>query len=682
MSFKKPDLSAYGPVPFWFWNDKLDRRELLRQVRLTRDGGVRNFIVHARWGLRTPYLGREWWSLLRSVLGEAERCGSRVWLYDEYNYPSGIAGFKLTRQARFRERFLAVSTARGRGPKPLRLAAPKGALLGAFAVPLERGRLKMDESRPLPLNARSGARWSPPDGREWSLSAFAMAVEPFRGSGKYSVNYLDPDATRAFIRTTHDAYAKSLGSRLGRSAPAFFLDEPRFNNALPWDGRLPGWFKARHGYDILPQLPLLLLPGADGGHRRLRQDYYGLLGELFSEHFFAPIARWCRAHKVGLTGHLMAEETLAASTRYSGDALKPYAQFEMPGVDHLGKGFGGLAPKMVASAARRQRKDRVSCEAFAGCGQDFRPEEMNAITHWLFSQGVNLIIPHAFFYAFRTRRQRADWPPSMFFQWEHWPSYPAYAARVARLSEALSGGKSEAEIAMLHPGRAFQADYVADPAFKTGYFKRGPALKGRDAARLERWYQAMGSLLQNGHRSFQIVGDADLAGLEGSKALLLPAGLDLDAPARKALERFQRGGGRVHRGADPKALLAAAERALPPPSLRLIGSPRLRGRRRALAAQIEDPYVHRGLMDDLRKDRMGVSIYPYRRRGETLFFLANQRLKESRFEARWTLPTGRAELRWPGSGRCETLDLRRSPSGGSAEVRIPALEAVILAIRP
>ena len=112
MDFHSPDLEQHGPVPFWFWNDRLDSAEIRRQVRLMRDGGVRSFIIHARWGLRTPYLSAEWWRHVRTALGEAKACGMRVWLYDEYNYPSGIGGFKLTRQRRFRERYLATAGAR------------------------------------------------------------------------------------------------------------------------------------------------------------------------------------------------------------------------------------------------------------------------------------------------------------------------------------------------------------------------------------------------------------------------------------------------------------------------------------------------------------------------------------------------------------------------------------------
>jgi hypothetical protein len=682
MSVQEPDLLHYGPVPFWFWNDRLELPELRRQLRLMREGGVRNFIIHARWGLKTPYLSPLWWRQVKAALAEAKAQGMRAWLYDEYNYPSGIGGFKISRQRRYRERFLASATARTRAGAAVRLKLPQGARVAVQAFPMRHGRLLASQSLQLG-QGRAGRilRWAPPDRREWMLAAFCMQVEPFRGSGRYSVNYLAPEPTRAFIRLTHEAYARHLGPDLGKAAPVFFLDEPRFNNALPWDERFPAWFRQRLGYDLLPRLALLLHPGTDGEAARVRQDYHGLLGQLFSEHFFKPIGRWCRAHKVKLTGHLMAEETLGASTRFSGDGLAPYRHFDWPGVDHLGKGLGGLAPKIVASQAALQGKDRVACETFAGCGQGFHPQEMQLMTHWLFSQGVNLIIPHAFFYAMRTRRQRADWPPSMFFQWEHWPSYPLYSERVARLSKALSGGQAVAELALLHPGRAFRAAYAADPAFKTGYFAKGPRLGGARALELERWFQAVGRGLQNGHRSFQVLGDGQFEHLGRFRAILLPADAGLDEDDQAKLKAFQARGGKVFSGDDPRRLLTRLERGLPA-DLRLLGPAGLHGRRAPLSAAIHDPYVHRGLKEDLKADRCGVAAYRYRKDGEELLLLANLRTRVSSFQVRLRAAGGKLDLRWPGDGRCEPAPCRRLADGSIAfKVRLPAGEAVLAALR-
>lgn len=682
MSFLEPDLLEHGPVPFWFWNDRLSEPELRRQVRLMADKGVRSFIIHARWGLKTPYLSAQWWRQVKTALDEAKRCGSRVWLYDEYNYPSGIGGFKITRQARFRERFLSAASLKVEGGAKAQLKLPQGTPAAVYAYPL--GPEGIDAGRALDLGPavkRGRVRFQAPAGQAWLLSAFSWAVEPFKGSGRYSVNYLAPEPTRAFIQLTHEAYRRELGADLGSVAPVFFLDEPRFNNALPWDERLPLWFRRRRGYELAPKLALLLHQGEPGLTARVRRDYYSLLSDLFCENFFQPIQRWCTRHGMRLTGHLMAEETLAGSTRFSGDGFKPYASFDIPGCDHLGRGIGGLAPKLAASAGHLQGAERVSCEAFAGCGQDFTPAQMNSITDWLFSQGVNLVVPHAFFYARRTQRQKDDWPPSMFFQWAHWKDYGAYVRRVARLAQSLSGGRVVADIALYHPSAEFQGAYRADPAFKTGYFEKGPAIAGERALELERWFQRLGQGLGARQRDFHILPQRALDRLAGYRVLLLPPQAELGAAARRQVARFKAQGGRVLQG-PAEALFRGLDAALRLPDIRLDGAAGLRGSLLELDGRIHDPYLHQGLDADLAKGRGGVAAMHYSRKGEESYFFVNLTAKPLRFRARLRCSLPRAELRWPGTGRCEDLPLRRQGGVSSVTLALPAQESALVVFLP
>ena len=51
------DLSDYKSIPFWSWNNKLDEQELVRQAEWMHDVGIGGFIIHARTGLKTEYLG-------------------------------------------------------------------------------------------------------------------------------------------------------------------------------------------------------------------------------------------------------------------------------------------------------------------------------------------------------------------------------------------------------------------------------------------------------------------------------------------------------------------------------------------------------------------------------------------------------------------------------------------------
>ena len=90
--FLEPPLE-FAPMPFWFWNDDLERAELIRQVRAFREAQFGGFVIHARVGLsrRIGYLTETYFRLVRRVVEEAARCGMKVILYDEGSYPSGSA---------------------------------------------------------------------------------------------------------------------------------------------------------------------------------------------------------------------------------------------------------------------------------------------------------------------------------------------------------------------------------------------------------------------------------------------------------------------------------------------------------------------------------------------------------------------------------------------------------------
>lgn len=98
--FKSPGPDFRG-APFWAWNAKLEPEELIRQIRLMKEMGLGGFFMHARVGLNTEYLGKEWFECVKACIAEAEKLGMNAWLYDEDRWPSGAAGSFVTREDRF-----------------------------------------------------------------------------------------------------------------------------------------------------------------------------------------------------------------------------------------------------------------------------------------------------------------------------------------------------------------------------------------------------------------------------------------------------------------------------------------------------------------------------------------------------------------------------------------------------
>ncbi|MCH5213527.1 MAG: hypothetical protein J1G06_10980, partial [Oscillospiraceae bacterium] len=107
--FKSP-TSQYRGVPFWSWNCKLEKNELLRQIDCLREMGFGGFNMHARSGLDTKYLGDEFMGLVADCAKYAEEQNMLAWLYDEDRYPSGAAGGYVTKKIENRQKYILFTT--------------------------------------------------------------------------------------------------------------------------------------------------------------------------------------------------------------------------------------------------------------------------------------------------------------------------------------------------------------------------------------------------------------------------------------------------------------------------------------------------------------------------------------------------------------------------------------------
>jgi len=89
------ERKEYQPIPFWSWNDRLDKDKLIQQIRWMKACGIGGFFMHARSGLKTTYLSQEWMECIEACCDEARALGMQAWAYDENGWPSGFVGGKL-----------------------------------------------------------------------------------------------------------------------------------------------------------------------------------------------------------------------------------------------------------------------------------------------------------------------------------------------------------------------------------------------------------------------------------------------------------------------------------------------------------------------------------------------------------------------------------------------------------
>lgn len=439
----------YSPLPFWFWNDMLTEAEITRQIDDFRAHGVAGFVIHPRKGLpgTIPYLSDAYLHFVRHAVDEAARRGMRVILYDEAMYPSGAAhGLVVRENASYASRCLWME----------RHDAPVGASADIAAVCA--ARVAGDEvSAVSVVEAADGVFAMPGDGRTLLVFREGFSGGTIRGvhegeddgepNAPRSADLLNPDAVSAFIRITHERYHAALREHFGRTVIAVFTDEPDIvgrnarRGAIAWTQGFLGEF----GDAAL--LPALFFPGHEDVKRRYRQAVNARMVRTY----YQPLAGWCAAHGVALTGHPA-----------KGWDIGLLSAFQLPGQDVVWRfvdveddlhGAESVLGKCAADCARHRRRRRNLNECFGCCGPKISqwgmtPADMKWYMDYLFVRGVNMLCPHAFYYSIRDGRGD-ERPPDAGPNNAWWPEYAAISAYMRRLSWLMTDSVNQARVAVL-----------------------------------------------------------------------------------------------------------------------------------------------------------------------------------------------------------------------------------------
>lgn len=397
MDFKNID-KKYRAVPFWSWNDRLTADETKRQVGVMDEAGIGGFMMHARGGLLTEYMGDEWFDNINAAIEEARARGMHPWAYDENGWPSGFAGGKVTDLGfKYHQKILKV-------------------------------RKFENEKHENSLLIK--------DGNEYYFD-----VNP------YYIDVIDRDVIAEFIKSTHEQYYE----RCGKTFEGFFTDEPQMANCgkgFPWSLILPERFYEAYGYSLVENLDALFSEKENS--KRIRRDFWYLITCLFSEGYFKQIGDWCTEHGYGFTGHLMTEDDMFNQMFSSGAAMPHYEYFTHPGIDWLGRHTNEcLTAKQLGSAAAQTGKKHVLSETFALCGHNVSFAELKGIFEYQMVRGINLLCPHLEGYSNKGKRKR-DYPPALYFQQPWWDYSRTFFDSMARVGMILSEGREIADALLIH----------------------------------------------------------------------------------------------------------------------------------------------------------------------------------------------------------------------------------------
>jgi hypothetical protein len=460
----------YGFYPFWFWNGDMSELEIRWQIREMADKGVRGFFIHSRQGLQRPYLSESFFHRVQVAIEAAEELGLFVHLYDEYPYPSGVAGGGVTLgNPQFHATRLVQQAFDAPGGQ-LRKPLPRGSVLSCMAYPIKHEQV--DWSRGIDLVDYVGMVLVDNSYNETGLTKYNqkryfasnptpvletdVLKEPHRvfvsaqvlvDHHKYWDNFIDvlnPEAIRHFIRLTHERYFRRFGDRFGKSVHSIFVDE----TAPGWSARLPEAFRDEYGYDLLPLLPALQ-DRTHPQHLKVTFDLDRLRYKLFCQSFEEQVSGWCARHNL----------------RYSGEKpshrLSQLKYMDIPGCEpghtKAGAPMDLLRPRIrqnaraTASAAYFYGKEGSLCECFHSLGWSGTIQDAKIISEGLLLMGIRYLVPHGFFYTTHSLTKH-DAPPTFFFQMPYWPLFGHLSKRLDRIAGHFESTYMDADILVVDPG--------------------------------------------------------------------------------------------------------------------------------------------------------------------------------------------------------------------------------------
>ncbi len=456
--FKNCD-SEYSTVMQWSWNDRLDLDQLLMQLRQMHAKGIKGVFIVTRGGIVDEYLGETFMHMFSECVREAERLGMTVWIYDEFYNSSGKAGYKtLIGHPEYSMKALVCND------------VPKN------DVNHYKGILKVYDTE------------------DDSSKRIVRAIHANRSAFVNHQSFTDvscKDATDRFLKLTYEKYRDYVGKYFGTVVPGSFSDEPHFYMkydlftrstsdeyepeimmedpmVLPWTRDMIGEFEKRKGYDITDKIIELFFK--IGRYKKTRFDYWDVLSAVFRENFVKNVYDWCDKNNLQFTGHFW--EHTFPSPLHTGSTMPHYEYLHIPGIDLLfnmktGQFGDDFIVKEASSAANQLGKPRVMSETFGASSWDFPFPDQKKIADWQFALGINLVDQHHLHYSLREYRKRDH--PQSFIHEPWWDEYKVFADYMTRISYAMSQGKYEADILVLHPSSSSWTEY--DPFEESDEYK-------------------------------------------------------------------------------------------------------------------------------------------------------------------------------------------------------------------
>ncbi|MBO5923859.1 MAG: hypothetical protein J6Q81_05035 [Lentisphaeria bacterium] len=269
-------------IPMGALTGKPNREQIRTILEKYKAVGIDQYLVYPRSGCELDYLSTEYLDTLEIFCEEAEKLNfSSLWLYDEFNWPSGSCGKRVPQE----------------NPK--------------FAMPFicafkQDGKIKVE----------------------------------IRHNPNYTA-LMNPAAVDRFIELTHEQYYKRLKPYFGKLIKGIFTDEPEIGYfgsqakdtifCMGYYEGLEDDYRKLTGGDLFEDIAAGLRGDPDFYPKACTE----LLAKRFRSTYVDRLQAWCEKHNIVLTGHLMNETQPELSRKSNGNILKVLPGFGLPGMDEI-----------------------------------------------------------------------------------------------------------------------------------------------------------------------------------------------------------------------------------------------------------------------------------------------------------------------------------------------------------
>lgn len=303
-------------IPMFSLTGKPTKKQIEHELQSFKRADIDQVMIYARSGMETEYMSEDWLTLCDFVINYARKHKMGVWIYDDYNWPSGSCKHAVEK-------------------------SNKDYCAKRFVY--NNDKLMVCE-----LSANDSG----------------MVLEPF------IADLLNPNSVDCFIELTHEVYFKRYKKHFGKVIKGFFTDEPSFIYTATQSNTFPYYDGVDSDYFIACNRNLREDMTAFFRGETLStfpSVFYKVLGKRFNECFFKKIGDWCTAHKIELTGHVMCDDNVCANIKSTGNWFDCLDNFSTPGIDNILSNNGSFFEYAYAclEVLRRNGKKTAMDELFA-----------------------------------------------------------------------------------------------------------------------------------------------------------------------------------------------------------------------------------------------------------------------------------------------------------------------------